>query len=84
MLFRDLPFAKLRKLLLDLGFTEHVVEGKHLAFDHRESDTFFVFRLYRPQDKVSRVDLAGVRSQLDWHGLLNRDAFDASLRKASA
>jgi hypothetical protein len=96
MYFSDLPFACLRKLLLDLGFTEHVVDGnqltkgfgvqgkKYLAFNHPESDTSFLFRFYRPQDNVSRADLVNVRSQLAWRGLLSEDAFDASLKKASA
>jgi hypothetical protein len=96
MLFSDLPFKSLRKLLLDLGFTEHVVDGnqlakgygaqgrKYLAFDHPESDTIFLFRFYQPQDKVSMADLVDVRKQLDWRGLLSEDTFDASLKKASA
>jgi hypothetical protein len=43
-----------------------------------------VFRQYRPQDRVSMIGLSGVRSQLDWRGLLSEQAFDAALRKASA
>jgi hypothetical protein len=30
------------------------------------------------------ADIAGVRFQLDWRGLLSEEAFDAALRKASA
>jgi hypothetical protein len=89
MLFSDIPFARLRSLLLGLGFVERVIDGegfpgKHLAFYHADSDTIFTFRLYHPQDKVSMMDLAGVRSQLDWRGLLSREAYDDSLRKVSA
>jgi hypothetical protein len=84
MIFSDLPFAKLRALLLELGFTEGVVEGKYLGFYHAESDTVFPLRMYRPQDKVSMADLVTVRKQLDWRGLLSEEAFDAALRKASA
>jgi hypothetical protein len=84
MYFSDIPFARLRSLLLQLGFVERVIDGTHLAFLHADSDTFFTFRLYRPQDKVSMMDLAGVRSQLDWRGLLSREAYDDALRKASA
>jgi hypothetical protein len=90
MLFSDVPFAALRQLLLDLGFVEKTapptgplgVPG--LVFGHAESDTVFLFRLYRLQDRVSMMDLAGVRFQLDWRGLLSREEFDAALRKASA
>ena len=84
MPFSDVPFARLRALLLDLGFVERVIDGNSLGFYEAESDTVFVFRLYRPQDRVSMTDLAGVRSQLDWRGLLSREEFDAALRKASA
>jgi hypothetical protein len=80
----DLPFAKLRRLLLDLGFGERVIDGKYLGFAHAESGCFFAFPLYGPQERVSNSDLAGVRSQLDLRGLLSEEAFDAALRKASA
>ncbi len=80
----DVPFAKLRSLLLDMGFQERVVEGKYLGFYHPDSDTIFTFHLYAPQDLVTNMDLVGVRSQLDWRGLLGREAFDTALRKASA
>jgi hypothetical protein len=80
----EVPFAKLRALLLDLGFVEAVVEGKYLGFYHADSDTVFPFRMYRPKDQVSMADLMTVRSQLDWRGLLSQEAFDAALRKASA
>ena len=84
MLFSDIPFVKLRSLLLNLGFVERVIDGKSLGFYHAASDTIFTFHLYRPQDKVSMLDLAGVRFQLDWRGLLSRETFDAALLKASA
>jgi hypothetical protein len=90
MLFSDVPFATMRKLLLDLGFVEKAVSGvadNHvptLVFGHADSDTIFLFRAYRPQDKVSLADLGGVRFQLDWRGLLSREAFDAALLKVSA
>jgi hypothetical protein len=73
-----------RTLLLNLGFVERVVEGKFLGFYHAPSDTLFAFRMYRPQDMVSTVDLNDVRKDLDWRGLLSEEAFDAALRKASA
>ncbi len=84
MLFSDIPFARLRTLLSNLGFIERQIDDKSLGFYHADSDTIFLFRTYKPQDNVSMLDLAGVRSQLDWRGLLNADAFDAALLKASA
>jgi hypothetical protein len=84
MSLNNLPFAKLRQLLIDLGFGERVIDGKYHGFTHAESGCFFSFPLYRPQERVSNTDLAGVRSELDWRGLLSEEAFDAAMRKASA
>jgi len=84
MLFSDLPFAKLKSVLLELGFTERVLDGKYLGFYHAESDTLFAFRMYGAQDKVSLADLISVRKQLAWRGLLSEEAFDANLSKVSA
>jgi hypothetical protein len=84
------PFAALRKLLLDLGFVEKAIDASgpddvpRLVFGHRESGCVFRFHLYRPQERVANYDLAGVRWHLDWRGLLSGEAFDAALREASA
>jgi hypothetical protein len=84
VLFSDLPFTNLQAALLNLDFVERELENKYRGFYHAASDTLFVFHNYRPQDKVSQVDLASVRKQLAWRGLLSEEAFDASLSKASA
>jgi hypothetical protein len=84
MLFSQLPFAKLQSVLLDLGFVEHVIDGKYLGFYHADSDILFAFRMYRPEDKVTQADLVSVRKQLAWRGVLSEEAFDASVCKASA
>jgi hypothetical protein len=80
----NIPFARLRSLLLDLGFAERVIDDKYLGFYHADSDTIFTFHLYRPQEPVSGMDYTGVRSQLDWRGLLSREAFERALLKTSA
>lgn len=80
----DLTFAALRHLLLDLDFVEKTVPGSHEVFEHAPSGTVLIFRLYRPQDKVSLPDLVSARVHLDERGLLTADAFDNLLRKVSA
>jgi hypothetical protein len=80
----QLPFSRLQSVLVDLGFVERVVDGKYRGFYHAHSDTLFVLRKYAPQDDVTLADLASVRNQLAWRGLLTEDAFDASLSKVSA
>jgi hypothetical protein len=84
MMASDLPFAKLRALLLDLGFVEGVVKGKYLGFYHSDSNAVLPCRMFRSQDKMSMADLVTMRKQLDWRGLLNEEAFDAALRKVPA
>jgi hypothetical protein len=79
-----LPFAALRQLLLDLGFEEKTLPSGHAAYYHEASDTLILLRAYQPLDLVSVPDVLAVRSQLDAHGVLGADAFDARLRKASA
>jgi hypothetical protein len=85
-----LPFSALRKLLLDLGFVEKRLPPTSewpvpgIGFYHAPSDCFFVFRAYRPRERVSNYHLAGVRSQLHWRGLLDEEEFDAAMREASA
>jgi hypothetical protein len=84
MNFSDLPYSKLQSVLLGLGFTERALNGKYHGFFHAKSETLFAFRPYAPADKVSLADLVSVRNQLAWRGLLSEDAFEASLRRASA
>jgi hypothetical protein len=84
MLPSDLPFSRLRSVLLELGFVERLIDGTYVGFYHAGSDTLFAFRPYHPQDKVSLADLVSVRNQLAWRGLLSEEAFNASLCKASA
>ncbi len=84
MHFSELPFAKLESVLLELGFVQRAIDGKYRGFYHATSDTLFVFRMYRPQDKVTLADLVTVRKQLGWRDLLSEEAFDACLCKASA
>jgi hypothetical protein len=90
MSFTDVPFAALRKLLLDLGFIEKTLPASEdnpvpaHAFYHADSDTIFLFRTYRPQEKVSAMDFVGVRAQLDYRGLLGREAFEAALLRVPA
>lgn len=79
-----LPFADLRRILLDLGFEEKTLPSSHVAYHHKASDTLILLRAYQPSDVVSVADVIAVRSQLDAHGVLSADAFEARLRKASA
>jgi hypothetical protein len=58
MYLSDLPFSRLQAVLQELGFVERLSDDKYLGFYHAESDTLFVFRMYRADDKVSLADLS--------------------------
>lgn len=80
-----MTYARLRQLLLDLGFAEKTVPGPNIAFYHAPSEeVVFVFRPYKRNERVTEYDLIDVRKQLDWRGLLDAEAFKSLLRKASA
>jgi hypothetical protein len=77
------PFAELRQLLLDLGFTESK-RGKFWHFEHMPSQTSVQYRPYRARDRVTLLDLHRTRGHLDLRGVLEEQAFDDRLKKATA
>ena len=78
-----IPFADLRQLLVDLGFTVSK-QGKFWYFEHSPSDTTFHFRPYRARERVTLRDVSSTRFHLDWRGLMSPEAFDERLKKATA
>jgi hypothetical protein len=76
-------FDQLRRLLLDLEFTACATDA-YWRFEHRASDTLFVFRPYSLRDNVTIQDLVSTRTHLDWRGLLTADTFDDLLTKTPA
>jgi len=79
----NVSFARLRRFLGDIGFTE-VEQKPYWRFEHPSSNTVFIFRPYRLREKVNMPDLISVKSQLDWRGLVSADAFGDSLQKTPA
>lgn len=76
-------FAQLRQFLLDLGFTV-TKRGKFWFFEHAPSETTFLYRPYRAREKVTLLDIDSTRFHLDWRGVLEPEAFDDRLKKATA
>jgi hypothetical protein len=76
-------FADLRRLLLDLGFSESEQENAW-RFEHLPSGTVFLFRAYKPNDPVTIQDVASTRTHLDWRGLLPSISFDDAFTKTPA
>ena len=78
-----IPFAYLRQLLLNLGLTP-TKRGKFWYFEHAPSKTLLVYRPYRSRERVTQKDLQVTRHDLDWNGVLEEQAFDDLLKKATA
>ncbi|HEY7315506.1 MAG TPA: hypothetical protein VH643_39620 [Gemmataceae bacterium] len=77
------PFAELRQLLLDVGFTV-AKRGKFWFFKHAPSETTLTYRPYRLRERVTLRDLHMTRFRLDWRDVLSEQAFDDRLKKATA
>jgi predicted RNA binding protein YcfA (HicA-like mRNA interferase family) len=76
-----IPYNSLRKILLDLGFVEQVVPGKHALFEHAPSGTILVYRIYRPAENITWSDHVKTRRFLDENGILDADLFEARLQQ---
>ncbi len=51
-----MTFAKLRQLLLDLGFAEQTVPGPNIVYFHEPSRALFAFRPYKQNERVTEYD----------------------------
>jgi hypothetical protein len=72
-------FAQLRQFLEGFGFEFFRLRDR-LLFEHKDSDTLFVFRRYRANEAVGEADLISVRHQLHYRGFMERDDFDEAVR----
>lgn len=79
----DVSFAELSQFLLDLGFTRSK-RGKFWFFEHAPSETTLMYRPYRVRERVTLLDLHRTRRHLDLRGVLEDQAFDDLLKKATA
>ena len=79
----SVSFDQLRRLLVDLHFVENSADS-YCRFEHKETDTVFLFRPYRTNENISMQDLVTTRNHLDWRGLMSAGAFDDLLTKAPA
>ena len=71
-----MTFAKLRKLLLGLGFTMTVTPTSHRFFAHEASGAEIILPNYRSNRIVLPHHLIAVRIMLDAKGLMEADDFD--------
>jgi hypothetical protein len=77
------PFATLQRVLEGLGFVKAEVPHSHIFFEHAPSHSLLLFRLYRPREQVSEVDLVRVRKFLDEKGIIAAGALEDLLHQPS-
>jgi hypothetical protein len=78
---RDLPFAKLKELLVGLGFDCRATPGSSVVFRHRPSRALIVLRFYQDDEALSPTDLAVAGRVLDEFGVMPREKFEAAVRE---
>jgi hypothetical protein len=76
-------FVELQKFFGEMGFSE-ARDKDGWRFEQDSSNTIFLFRPYRPMDRVYEHDLFLVRSQLSRRGLITEEGFNESLTKTPA
>ena len=76
-------YGRLRRVLTELGFKETRRE-QGVSLKHPKSDTLFLFRPYREDDRMQFGELSFVRKQLDERGLLEPESFEAMLEQTPA
>jgi hypothetical protein len=77
-------FAELRRLLLDMGFSETVVPRSHVFFAHSLPGAEIALPVYRSNRIVLPHHLISVRIMLDAKGLMDRADFDEFVASTSA
>lgn len=74
----QLTFAKLKKLLTHLGFTEEIItlqNKRAVVFNNPATETLIILPPLSPRALVSQTHLLAVRRTLIEHNLLDRDQF---------
>jgi len=77
-------FAQLRRFLLDLGFTETARASGGHRFAHAPTGAVLDFRPYQLRERVHWPDIARIKFDLDWRGLIPADSFDDAMQKTPA
>ena len=78
-----IPFARLRELLVELGFLELKLPDDLIAFQHERTDTFLAIPTYRSNQTVAPHHIIMFRVQLDANGILDAEEFDRRVEAAT-
>jgi predicted RNA binding protein YcfA (HicA-like mRNA interferase family) len=83
---KQITFAELEKLLLELGFVPNPAQGTQQVFVYPDLDVLVVFPGYNKKDTVHPAHLVSTRKILSENGLMDADVFNeiCSSSKVSA
>jgi predicted RNA binding protein YcfA (HicA-like mRNA interferase family) len=83
---KQITFADLEKLLLDLGFVSNPVSGTQQVFVYPDLDILVILPGYNKKDMVHPAHLVSTRKILSENGLMDTDVFNelCSSSKVSA
>jgi predicted RNA binding protein YcfA (HicA-like mRNA interferase family) len=79
-----ITFGQLRRLLIDMGFTETVTPKSHVFFAHERSGAEVALPIYRSNRIVLPHHLSTVRVMLDAKGLMDEDDFDEAVASVAS
>ncbi|MBW4505017.1 MAG: type II toxin-antitoxin system HicA family toxin [Scytonematopsis contorta HA4267-MV1] len=80
---REVQFAELEQLLLDIGFAAVQTTGSQKVYEYPSSGTLIVLPDYEQQAYVRIVHLVAVRRILSENGLMDSDKFNLFLSKVA-
>jgi predicted RNA binding protein YcfA (HicA-like mRNA interferase family) len=81
---KSITFAKLDRLLVNLGFVVTTIPNSHTLYEHVESGAVILLRLHRPSDPVDARTLGIVRKTVVDFGVAEPDVFEQLSQKTSA
>lgn len=83
---KQITFAELEKLLLELGFVSNPAQGSQRVFVYPDSEILVVFPGYSKKDTVHPAHLISTRKALVENSLMDVDVFNefCSSSKVSA
>ncbi len=71
-----LTFSKLKKLLINLGFSEITIrKGSHIVFKNPSHDSIIVLPHFSPQRLVSSRHIAAIRRIIVENNILDNNKF---------
>lgn len=80
----SITFAKLDRLLVNLGFVVTTIPNSHTLYEHVESGAVILLRLHHPTDPVDARTLGIVRKTVVDFGVADPEAFERLSQKTSA